>query len=487
LKTMLDLFLGTVYRHEAEKTASAALEAKLRTMPAEVVEKIAFGLGPKCDDSGGAKCWLDNFKGTPLFEKAVELERAEIQLEQADIEQRMNMQSQDSWTKRDALRLQKKMLELDLAMEGAGVSADIPPEVSAEVAPEVAEEAAIGTLEQVQAEEAAAGEGDKPEERQENAAIAQLQAAHDKPQAPQAPPSPPAAEGPPAPPKPEGAEAGGQPPFPPKAPPKPPAKKEPPKEGAPEEDEKQASLKVAAAAAAGRLLAKTAEPAPPKGMSVKAWDKELQKKAASNPEGHYLRRALLGNSESAAIEAKPEHAFQAKNQAEGYANQQGWKGLTHGGLAGGLLGAVGGAVAGSRAGASSLGTGLLGGAAGALGGATLGSLAGSVKGNLDSTASKLHGQYSQHRPEAAKTAGINVGGLVGAAKAAVPALTGAAKAGGSMVGTAMKAGGLPQVAKSVGNVATGFAKANPLVAAGAAGAAGLAAGRLSKGPSQPRM
>ncbi len=485
---MLDLFLGTVYRHDVEKTASAALEAKLRTMPAEVVEKIAFGVSPKCDDSSSAKCWLDNFKGTPLFEKAVELERAEIQIEQADIEQRMNMQSQDSWTKRDALRLQKKMLELDLAMAGAG--GDVGT-ATIEADPEVAEEAAIGTLEQVQAEEAAAGEGNKPEEKQENAAIAQLQAAHEE--KPQAPPAPAAAEGPPAPPKPEVAEAGGQPPFPPKAPPKPPAKKEPPKEGAPEEDEKQASLKVAAAAAAGRLLAKTAEPGPPKGMSVKEWDKELQKKAAAAPEGHFLRRALLGNPNSAAMEAAPGSRLDAYGEANGHVQAEGLKGVLKGGLGGAALGALAGGFAGARSAPpgsmlrNGVGTALAGGlAAGALG-AGFGGGVGSIKGHLDSEASRIHGARSKHKPEVAKTAGISVGGLVGAAKAAVPQIAGAAKAGGSMLGTAMKAGGLPQVAKSVGNVATGFAKANPLAAAGAAGAAGLAAGRLSKGNSQPRV
>jgi len=475
---MLDSFLATVYRHETEKTASAALEAKLHTMPTALVTKIAMsgikGCGP--GESDGVTCWLDNFKGTPLFEKAVELERAEIQLEQADIEQRMQQQSQDTWTKRDALRLQKKMLELDLAMAGAGGDVGMP---AIEAAPEEAEEAAIGTLEQVQAEEAAAGEGNKPEEKMENAAIEQLHAAHGEEGGAQPPPPPAAEAGPPGPPG-----AGGAPTAK-KEPPKPPAKKEPPKEGVPPaEDVKQASLKVAAAAAAGRLLAKVAEPAPPKGMSPREWDKVLQKKAASNPEGHYLRRALLGNAESAAIEAKPEHAFQAKNQAESYIKQQGWKGFTGGGLAGGALGAAGGALAGLSSGASPVHAGLLGGAVGALGGSILGGAAGSVKGNLDSTASKLHGQHSQHRPEAAKTAGINVGGLVGAAKAAVPQIAGAAKAGGNMLGTAMKAGGLPQVAKSVGNVAAGFAKANPLAAAGAAGAAGLAAGRLSKGNTQ---
>ena len=469
---MLDLLLDTVYRQETAKTASAALTEKLRTMPMDVVEKIAFGSAPKCvGDSGDVKCWLDNFKGTPLFDKAVELERADLQLEQAELEQRMNNQANDTWTKRDALRLQKRMLELDLAMAGTGAGAAAP------AGPEAEEEQGIALLEQAQAEEAAAGEGNKPEEQMENNAIAELHAAHGEgapPAEEKTPPKLPAAaeEGPPGPP---GAQA--------KAPPKPPAKKEPPKEEPkPAEDEKQAAMKVAAAEAAGRLLAKVAEPAPPKGMSVKEWDKVLQKKtAAAEPEGHHIRRALIGNPLSSAIEAKPGSRLDAFGEANGHVQAEGLKGVLKGGLGGAALGALAGGFAGARSAPpgsmlrNGIGTALAGGLVGGSLGAPLGGAVGSVKGHLDEEASRIHGARSQH-----KTAGINVGGLVGAAKSAVPQVAGALSAGKSMVGTAMKAGGLPQVAKSVGNVATGFAKANPLAAAGVAGAAGLAAGRLSK-------
>lgn len=440
---MLDQFLAVAYEDRTEKTAQDALISRMRTMPTEVIEKIAFG-GMPCDmKAGDPKSWLDIFKGTPLFEKAVELERAEIQLEQQDLEQRMNTQAQDTWTKRDGIRLQKKMLELDLAMEGAGSAAPAP--AAAGGAPEAEEEQGIALLEQAQAQEEAAGEGNSPEEKQENDAIAELHAAHGE----GAPPAK-AEEGKPP------AKA---------TPPKPPAKKEPPEAEA--KGKEEAEAKVASAIEAGRLLAKVA-----------------------NPEGHHLRRALLGNAESAAIEAKPEHAFQAKNQAEGYASQQSWKGLANGGLAGGALGAVGGALAGHRAGASVGRSGLLGSAVGALGGAMLGGVAGGIKGNHDSTASKLHGQYSQYKKEpaekmasvpelreaAAKTA-AKIAGIGGA-------LMGAAQGAKNLVGTAYKAGGLGQVAKSVGTVGAGLIKANPLAAAGAVGGAGLLAGRLSKGNSQ---
>jgi hypothetical protein len=530
---MLDAFLNTVYRHEAEKTASAALEEKLRTMPSDLVEKIAYGSTPKCvGDSADVKCWLDNFKGTPLFEKAVELERADLQLEQAEIEQRMNNQANDTWTKRDALRLQKRMLELDLAMQGVGGAAGAVP-------PEAAEEAAIGTLEQVQAEEAAAGEGNKPEEQMENAAIEQLHAAHGEGDgaSPPLPPPPPPEKAPPA--GPHAAEVPSGPPgAQPKAPPKPPTKKEPPKEeGKPAEDEKQAAMKVAAADAAGRLLAKVAEPAPPKGMSVKDWDKELQKKAAATKIAVEVPWSTLVAGAAGANKAHEHGHSPVAGALRGAAGMEGGSAL------GGGLGAAGGELLARKLKMDHVTAGnvgrLLGSVAGGVGGyralthglekkeakeaavlsqnarehikpsnfaepkadgpgdtgkypiedkkharAALGLVG--MHGS-DAEKSKVRSAVAKKYPGLSgsdKTAGI--GGVVNAAKAAVPAIAGAAKAGGSMLGTAYKAGGLGQVAKSVGNVATGFAKANPLAAAGAAGAAGIAAGRLSKGNGQPQ-
>lgn len=405
---MLDSFIAVAYANETKKTAEATLMAKLRTMPDAVVEKIAFG-GMPCEAKGGIgdpKTWLDMFQGSPLFDQALELERADLQLEQADIEQRMNNQAQDTWTKRDALRLKKRMLELDLAVQNAGGAAE----------PEVKEEEGVQLLEQAQAEETAAGEGNEPHEKKEDAAIDQFRAA-------------------------QAEEAAAKP----KAPPKPKAEAAPPVEGPPAEDKKAAEIKVAAAAAAGRLMAKLAEPPPPKGVTAKEWDKQLQKTAVEVPAA-----ALLGG----ALGARKAHE-------------------TDHGLGGGALRGAIGAEGGSTLGAT--------------GGATLGGLAGHAlarKLKMDSTTGENTGRL--------------VGGLSGALAGGVGgykaltrhmkkkeagvggALMGAATGAKNLIGTAYKAGGLGQVAKSVGSVATGFAKANPLAAAGAAGVAGLAAGRLSK-------
>lgn len=413
---MLDQFIAVAYANETKKTAEAAVMAKLHTMPDAVVEKIAFGgLSAACGSPKSIddpKTWLDMFQGTPLFDKALELERADLQLEQQDIERRMNEQASDTWTKRDALRLQKRMLELDLAMENAGGAAE----------PEVKEEEGVQMLEQAQAEETAAGEGGEPHEQKEDAAIDQFRAAQAEEAAakPKVPPKPKAEAAPPQPPM-AAKEAGlrdaakrsaelitGS---------KARELKTTAQHGAQGYNaekakvlatrfgtataggigtglalrhavgEKEAAeIKVAAATAAGRLMAKLAEPPPPKGKTAKEWDKELQKKEAS--EDSSLAHVARGVANEA-------HRV-LKGKADGLRD-------------------------------------------------TVGVLSGSNK-------------------EA------GVGG----------ALMGAATGAKNLIGTAYKAGGLGGVAKSVGNVATGFAKANPLAAAGAAGVAGLAAGRLSK-------
>jgi len=521
---MLDQFLAVAYEKDFEKTASRQMVDKLKSLPTETLlelagnEKLAWmdGCSPKSVDD--PKCWLDMFKGTPLFEQALELERADLQLEQQDIQRRMEEQANNTWTQRDALRLKKRMLELDLAMQGAGGGEG----------PEQTEEQGVQLLEQAQAEERAQGEGGEPHEQKEDAAIQQFRKAQSEEQAAM-------------------------------------AKQQPNAPAAPAE-KPVAEVKVATALAIGRLMAKQAEPAPPKGTSAAEWDKILQgkktaapltlsarehikpknfaepkadgpgdtgkypiedkkhakaalglvgmhgssaekakvraavaekypslgkeKAAASNPEGHHLRRALLGNPLSSAIEAAPGKKLDAYGEAHGHAMAEGWKGLGKGALIGGGLGAAAGALSGFKhappgAGLrNTIGHGLATGLLGAGAGGVLGSAVGEVKGHHDAEASRIHGERSKH-----KTAGI-LGSALTAGKAALPQLGAAATGAKNLIGTAYKSGGLGQVAKSVGNVAGGFAKANPVaaagVAAGLAGGAGLAAGRLSKS-NQPRV
>lgn len=581
---MLDQFFEVAYTESAVKTASAAVKEKMQGMSTETLQKLASGekvawsdvkaCGP--GDSGGPVSWLDQFKNTPLFDKALQLERADLQLEQEDIRQRQAQVGQETWVKRDALRLQRRLLELDLVLEGEAEG----PAAGAEQT----EEKGVELLEQAQAEERAAGEGEEPHEQKEDAAIQQFQQAQSEEAA---------------------AKAQEQSKDP----------KEPKKTPLASVDVKEASLaKLAHAEATGRLLAKL---------------------AAGDPEGHMVRRALLSTPISAAIEAKPGHKTESFGKTLGHGVVEQLKGMGKGIAGGGALGAAAGAIHGGLTGGKerAISQGLKGLGMGAAGGAYAGSVAGGLKGAFGAEASRLHGEHSKHNKEAADTtetskvraavakkfpnleskeasvqelrafvkaantallvpglmgaaagaekggkhdasAGFAIGGALGAmlgsdagrfvgralgslggmppqaraalelagyglggvagyrhltgridsafteqkeelerkakrlagreskktagligsaltaGKAMLPQVAGAAKGIGSLASTAYNAGGVGQVAKSLGSVATGFAKANPLAAAGVAaagaGAAGLAAGRLSKS-NQPQL
>lgn len=113
------------------------------------------------------------------------------------------------------------------------------------------------------------------------------------------------------------------------------------------------------------------------------------KEASDNPEGHHLRRALLGNPISAAIEAKKGKKWQAAGEAYTHQLKSGFKGLGAGAAAGAGLGTVAAAVLRKKL---HLGAGL-----GAGIGAGLGSVAGQLHGTLGHKASEIHGKYSKNK------------------------------------------------------------------------------------------
>jgi len=118
--------------------------------------------------------------------------------------------------------------------------------------------------------------------------------------------------------------------------------------------------------------------------------------AAKDP--HYLRRALLGNSISSAIEAPWGRKMEAMGQAAGHAQGETAVGAAGGAAAGGALGALGGLGHAAFKGAPK-GKGALAGAAlGALGGGVLGSVAGSLHGNFGSRATQIHRDVSEYNP-----------------------------------------------------------------------------------------
>lgn len=128
---MLDSFLDVAYQHEAREQTERDAVALLKQLPAEDLLKIASGAkvawlepcGP-----GGSGSFLDKFKGTPLFDEALALEQEELQAEMTNLERRKEQRStqqleQGIWDMQDQLRIKKRLLELRLAQQDAGMGA----------------------------------------------------------------------------------------------------------------------------------------------------------------------------------------------------------------------------------------------------------------------------------------------------------------------------------------------------------------------------
>lgn len=101
--------------------------------------KSAYG-----DDRYGS--WLDQFAGSPLHAKALQLCEEELGLEQERLQRRIERQEQnqgddDIWTRQDMLRLQKDMLMLELHKSKAGAGGGKDPTMQPQAGAEPAAEA----------------------------------------------------------------------------------------------------------------------------------------------------------------------------------------------------------------------------------------------------------------------------------------------------------------------------------------------------------
>lgn len=173
---MFEQWLSVAYRQDQEKTASRRMVDQLKRLPMDELRKAASGdptskLAYVDGPSDERDSWIGKYKGSPLFSKAVELEKSLLQIDMEENARRAEENaepkaSSDSYERKDAIKLQQRMLDLDLAMEGAGVEN-----------PEAKEEEGVQLLEQAQQEEAAAGEGNEPHEKAEDAAIQQFRGA----------------------------------------------------------------------------------------------------------------------------------------------------------------------------------------------------------------------------------------------------------------------------------------------------------------------
>lgn len=129
---MLDAFLKRAYQVQTRATFVGEIEELLRQLPEQDLSKLAhvdsvkkaFGM-PECKDSGYQN-WISQFQGSPLMDQAIALEQQEIQADMLDLqrreESRSRMQEENNvWDLKDKIRLQRRLLELQLAKEQAGM------------------------------------------------------------------------------------------------------------------------------------------------------------------------------------------------------------------------------------------------------------------------------------------------------------------------------------------------------------------------------
>lgn len=143
---MLDHFLQSMYEREDKQEKIATLQAAMKDLSPEQLAKVAF-----LSSNTGEAPWITRFKDTPLFEKAMQLEQAELEIERMRLEQEALSNSSRFYQQQDAIRLQKRLLDLELmrVMDtqsglGAPKSPDAPggmlppppPELAAQPGPE---------------------------------------------------------------------------------------------------------------------------------------------------------------------------------------------------------------------------------------------------------------------------------------------------------------------------------------------------------------
>ena len=148
---MLDAFLEVAYEYEKRASDYRALVQDMLKLPKEELKaladgtsKLAFCDGPESDS------WLDKFKDTPLHEQALALEQQSLELDIAREQRRLadsqkreaeRPQEDDEYRQQDAIRLKKRILDLELnkmKLQGAGgaVEEGAPPPAPAAGAPE---------------------------------------------------------------------------------------------------------------------------------------------------------------------------------------------------------------------------------------------------------------------------------------------------------------------------------------------------------------
>lgn len=136
---MLTEYLAVEHSAELRKHAYGSLVHDLTALPFEELVALAAGdlhvktaaCFTKTAYGGSDGDWLQKYKGTPLFNAAMELERQLIEIETAENAMRVQQHNPELWMLRDSICLKKRLLDLELAEAQEGsASADSAKEAA---------------------------------------------------------------------------------------------------------------------------------------------------------------------------------------------------------------------------------------------------------------------------------------------------------------------------------------------------------------------
>ena len=189
---MLDQFLSVAYETEKRAEAREELVRDMMKLPKEELHKLVQGekVAHLLDGDG---CWVDQFKGTPLYDEALELEEERLKVDIAEQQMRLqeDQQRRPMWDQRDAINLRRRVLELrlrqsELAEEQVEHEEPAAPAPAPQESPveEMASKAASALLEELRKEAAELTEAARDKIKPKNFALSAKQSDTGEPKYP---------------------------------------------------------------------------------------------------------------------------------------------------------------------------------------------------------------------------------------------------------------------------------------------------------------
>lgn len=163
---MLDAFLEVACEHEKKASAYQNMVADMKKLPNEELYLLAQGQSKLA--FGDSEEWLEKYEGTPFHEQALALEqeclensiaKEQKRLAKAEEEDAERAERDEEWRRDDAIRLKKRILDLELnkyklQAAGGGEAEEEEEEEGEEEEVEEPEEGAEAAAEEPEEEEA---------------------------------------------------------------------------------------------------------------------------------------------------------------------------------------------------------------------------------------------------------------------------------------------------------------------------------------------